>query len=114
MQVSDIRLNLLKTDSGVKAIGSISLDGEFAIRGIRVMEDKHGRNFVAFPSREKSDGTYEDIAFPLNKELYHEITESIINEYQKLQEEKTVKSEEKDDTPLKDEEETQAPKKKGR
>ncbi|MDD3416568.1 MAG: SpoVG family protein [Lachnospiraceae bacterium] len=81
MQVSEVRLNLLKTDNAVKAIGSFSLDGAFAVRGVRVMEDKNGRNFVAFPSREKADGSYEDIAFPLSKELYASITGAIIDEY---------------------------------
>lgn len=86
MEVSEVRLNLLKTDNAVKAIGSFSLDGAFAVRGIRVMEDKNGRNFVAFPSREKADGSYEDIAFPLSKELYASITGAIIDEYQKQME----------------------------
>ena len=81
MQLSEVRLNLLKTDNAVKAIGSFSLDGAFAVRGVRVMEDKNGRNFVAFPSREKADGSYEDIAFPLSKELYASITGAIIEEY---------------------------------
>ena len=81
MQVSEVRLNLLKTDTAVKAIGSFALDGAFAVRGVRVMEDKNGHNFVAFPSREKQDGSYEDIAFPLSKELYASITGAIIDEY---------------------------------
>lgn len=81
MQVSEVRLNLLKTDNAVKAIGSFALDGAFAVRGVRVMEDKNGRNFVAFPSREKADGSYEDIAFPLSKDLYAHITGAIIEEY---------------------------------
>lgn len=41
MQVSEVRLNLLQTDNAVKAIGSFSLDGAFAVRGVRVMEDKN-------------------------------------------------------------------------
>ena len=53
MQVSEVRLNLLNTDNAVKAIGSFALDGAFAVRGVRVMEDKNGHNFVAFPSRAK-------------------------------------------------------------
>lgn len=113
MKVSDVRLNVLNTDNGVKAIGSFSLDNEFAIRGIRVMEDKNGRNFVAFPSRQKADGTYEDVAFPLSKELYAEVTEAILNEYKQKVEEKQEKSKEQDETPIKDEEETTS-KKKGR
>lgn len=83
MQVSEVRLNLINTDNAVKAIGSFVLDGVFAVRGVRIMEDKNGHNFVAFPSREKADGTYEDIAFPLSKELYATITGAILDEYKK-------------------------------
>ena len=70
MEITDIRMNLLDNAGGVKAIGSFSLDNSFAVRGMRVMEDKKGRNFVAFPSRERANGDYEDIAFPLSKEFY--------------------------------------------
>ena len=82
MQVSDVRLALLDTDNAVKAIGSIALDGVFAVRGVRVMEDKNGHNFVAFPSRKKSDGSYEDLAFPTTKELYAHITGAVLEEFQ--------------------------------
>lgn len=86
MKVTEVRLNMLKTDNAVRAIGSFSLDESFAVRGVRVMEDKNGRNFVAFPSREKADGSYEDIAFPLSKELYASVTGAILEEYKKQQE----------------------------
>ena len=99
MQVSEVRLNLLKTDNAVKAIGSFSLDGAFAVRGVRVMEDKNGRNFVAFPSREKADGSYEDIAFPLSKELYASITGAIIDEYkQQVEKQEQVQEQSQEQT----------------
>jgi len=75
----------------IKAIGSFSLDNAFAIRGIRVMEDSKGRNFVAFPSRERSNGDYEDIAFPLSKEFYHKITDAIMTEFNRMREEVAAK-----------------------
>lgn len=84
MKVTDIRLNLVKTDGAVKAVGSFSLDSVFAVRGIRVMEDKNGRRFVAFPCREKSNGEYEDIAFPVNSDFYHEVTNEILSEYNRI------------------------------
>ncbi len=94
MEVTDVRLNLVnKEGSSVKAIGSFSLDGEFAIRGVRIMEDKNGKSFVAFPSREKSNGEYEDLAFPLNKEFYHKVTDTIIEEYNHVVEQKQSKQE---------------------
>lgn len=84
MQVSEVRLNLINSSTAVKAIGSFALDDAFAVRGVRVMEDKKGNHFVAFPSREKQDGSYEDIAFPLSKELYADITGAILKEYKDM------------------------------
>ena len=95
MEVTDIRLNLINNDSGVKAIGSFSLDHAFAIRGVRIMEDKHNRNFVAFPSRERANGDYEDIAFPLSKEFYHEITDAFMKEFHRKQEEVAQEAQDK-------------------
>lgn len=94
MEVTDIRLNLIHKEGSVKAIGSFSLDHAFAVRGVRVMEDKTGKNFVAFPSREKANGEYEDLAFPLSKEFYHKVTEAIVNEYICVKEEKQSAMEE--------------------
>ena len=115
MQVSEVRLNLLKTDNAVKAIGSFSLDGAFAVRGVRVMEDKNGRNFVAFPSREKADGSYEDIAFPLSKELYASITGAIIDEYkQQVEKQEQTQDQSQEQTQTEGEKETKAAPKKGK
>ena len=107
MQVSEVRLNLLNSNTAVKAIGSFALDDSFAVRGVRVMEDKHGHNFVAFPSREKQDG----------KELYATITGAVLEEYKQQvekQEQKQELKEAKEETPLV-EEKAAAPKRgKGR
>lgn len=119
MQVSEVRLNLLNSNTAVKAIGSFALDDSFAVRGVRVMKDKHGHNFVAFPSREKQDGSYEDIAFPLSKELYATITGAVLEEYKQQVEKQEQKQEQKqeeakEETPLV-EEKAAAPKRgKGR
>lgn len=114
MNVQDIRVNVINSDNGLKAIGSFSLDGQFAVRGVRVMEDGKGRNFVAFPAREKSNGEYEDVAFPLNKELYHEITEAVIAEYKKVLAEKQGKAESEAEAKNKEQAEATEPKKKGK
>ena len=114
MEVTDIRLNLINKESAVKAIGSFSLDGAFAVRGVRIMEDKNGKNFVAFPSREKANGEYEDLAFPLNKEFYHELTTALVNDYQRIKEEKQTQDQSEQQTEKQEASETQAPVKKGK
>lgn len=95
MEITDIRMNLLDNAGGVKAIGSFSLDNSFAVRGMRVMEDKKGRNFVAFPSRERANGDYEDIAFPLSKEFYHQITDAFMKEFHRKQKEMASQEQDK-------------------
>ena len=113
MKVSEVRLNLINSTTAVKAIGSFSLDDAFAVRGVRVMEDKNGRNFVAFPSREKQDGSYEDIAFPLSKELYADINGAILKEYQQMVEKQT-QEQSQEQTQTEGEKETKAAPKKGK
>ena len=77
------------------------------------MEDKNGRNFVAFPSREKQDGSYEDIAFPLSKKLYADITGAILKEYQQMVEKQT-QEQSQEQTQTEGEKETKAAPKKGK
>ncbi len=81
MEVTDIKMTVLNNNTATKAISSISLDSELAIRGVRVMESRDGRNFISFPSRERADGQYDDIAFPRTKALYHKVADAVIAEY---------------------------------
>lgn len=94
MKVTEVRLNLSKSDRVVKAVGSILLDDVFAVRGIRVMEAKNEDLFVAFPSRVNPNGEFEDVAFPISKDLYSEISESVIAEYKRLCEQRDKFAEE--------------------
>ena len=75
------------------------------------MEDKNGKNFVAFPSREKQDGSYEDIAFPLSKELYADITGAILKEYQQMVEKQTQEQSQEQTQTVAEKEAKSAPKK---
>lgn len=79
------------------------------------MEDKNGHNFVAFPSREKQDGSYEDIAFPLSKELYAEITGAVLDEYkQQVEKKEQTQEASQEQTPLVDEKEAAPAPKRGK
>lgn len=81
----NIEVRLRKGKFGnVKAYGSIVIDEAFVVSGIRVLEGKDGKVFVGFPSRLRSNGNYEDIAFPVSKEAYNNITASILKKYEEL------------------------------
>ena len=66
MEITEVRVNL-QHEEVLKAFVSITLDDEFVIRGLKVIQGMDGR-FVAMPARKKKDGTFQDIAHPINRE----------------------------------------------
>lgn len=67
----------------MKAIASITLDNEFAVHDIKVIEGEKGL-FIAMPSRKAADGDYRDIAHPINQGARDKIQSLILAEYEKL------------------------------
>lgn len=62
MQVTEVRLMKADPTDSCKAYGSITLDGDFVVCGIRVLEKKDtGQLFVGFPSKQNSKGEYKDV-----------------------------------------------------
>ena len=67
----------------MKAIVSITLDNEFVIHDIKVIEGEKGL-FIAMPSRKAADGEYRDIAHPINSETREKIQDMILNNMRQL------------------------------
>lgn len=85
MQVTEVRLKKSDSTDSCKAYGSITLDGDFVVCGIRFLERKDdGQLFVGFPSRENQKGEYKDICFPMAQILREDITIQVLSEYEKL------------------------------
>jgi stage V sporulation protein G len=66
----------------MKAIVSITLDDEFVVHNIKVIEGEKGL-FIAMPSKKSTDGEYRDIAHPINSSTRDSIQKIILNEYEK-------------------------------
>jgi len=64
LDISEIRITL-RDDNKLKGFASITLDNAFVIRGLKVIEGSSGL-FIAMPSRKRKDGTFQDIAHPIN------------------------------------------------
>ncbi|MFH1843404.1 MAG: septation regulator SpoVG [bacterium] len=64
MEISEIRITL-RDDNKLKGFASITLDNCFVIRGLKIIEGASGL-FIAMPSRKRKDGTFQDIAHPIN------------------------------------------------
>ena len=67
----------------MKAVVSITLDDEFAVHDIKVIEGDKGL-FIAMPSRKTSDGEYRDIAHPINSVTRDRIQSLILNKYDEM------------------------------
>lgn len=79
MEITEIRISL-RDDNKLKAFASITLDNCFVIRGLKIIEGGKGI-FVAMPSRRRPDGTYQDIAHPINNETRDRMEAEIIAAY---------------------------------
>lgn len=87
MQITDIRIRKVDKEGKMKAVVSITIDDEFVVHDIKVIEGEKGL-FIAMPSRKASDGEYRDIAHPINSGTRERIQNLILKKYDEvLQEE---------------------------
>ena len=80
MQITDIRLRRVEKEGKMKAVVSITIDEEFVVHDIKVIEGEKGL-FIAMPSRRAADGEYRDIAHPINSGTRDRIQSLIIDKY---------------------------------
>ena len=81
MQITDVRVRKVTKEGKMKAVVSITLDNEFVVHDIKVIEGEKGL-FIAMPSRKAADGEYRDIAHPINSETRSMLEEIILKSYE--------------------------------
>jgi stage V sporulation protein G len=79
MEITEVRVSL-QDEEVLKAFVSITLDDEFVIRGLKVIHGAEGR-FVAMPARRKRDGSFQDIAHPINRETREYLERVVLAAY---------------------------------
>lgn len=81
-QITQVRVRVLNNDGGSrkKAVASITLDNEFAIHDIAVIEGQSGL-FISMPSRRTPNGEFKDIAHPINADFRNKIQKAVLDEY---------------------------------
>ena len=82
MKITDVRVRKMTQDSKMKAIVSITIDDEFVVHDIKVIEGEKGL-FIAMPSKKASDGEYRDIAHPINSDTRDMIQRVILESYER-------------------------------
>lgn len=68
----------------MKAIASITIDNEFVVHDIRVIDGNNGM-FVAMPSKRTPDGEFRDIAHPISSATREKIQTAVLEEYERAQ-----------------------------
>ena len=81
MQITDVRVRKVAKEGKLKAVVSITIDEEFVVHDIKVIEGEKGL-FIAMPSRKAADGEYRDIAHPINSETRERIQNIILEKYE--------------------------------
>ncbi len=81
MIITDIKVRKLFEEGPMKAIVSVTFDGQLALHDIKVISVRE-RNFIVMPSRKNPDGTYRDIVHPINAEFRTELEESVLRAYE--------------------------------
>lgn len=85
MNITDVRVRKINKDGKMKAVVSITIDDEFVVHDIKVIEGDKGL-FIAMPSRKSSDGEYRDVAHPINTSTREHLQKIILEAYEKADE----------------------------
>ena len=91
MNITDVRVRKVDKEGKMKAVVSITIDQEFVIHDIKVIEGDRGL-FIAMPSKRTADGEFRDIAHPINSDTRENIQKIILESYEKSLSEPEAKS----------------------
>ena len=83
MNITDVRVRKVAKEGKMKAVVSITIDDEFVVHDIKVIEGEKGL-FIAMPSRKATDGEYRDIAHPINSATRDRIQSIILDTYDEV------------------------------
>jgi stage V sporulation protein G len=81
MEITEVRVFPVNEEK-LKAYITITLDGCFVIRDLKVIHGNSGL-FIAMPAKRRKDGTFKDIAHPLNSETRERMERTILAEYER-------------------------------
>jgi len=80
VDITEVRVSIRNEDK-LKAFASITFDNCFVVRGLKVISGSDGY-FVSMPSRKHKDGTYHDVAHPINNEMRKQIEDRVLDVFE--------------------------------
>ena len=80
MQITDVKVRKLFDEGPMKAIVSVTFDGQLAVHDIKVINARD-KFFIVMPSRKNPDDTYRDIVHPINAQFRGLLEDAVIAAY---------------------------------
>jgi len=82
MKITAVKVRKIeKENSNMKGIASVTLDNEFVIHDIKVIDGRNGL-FIAMPSKKLANGEHKDTAHPITQEVRTMFEEAIFEAYE--------------------------------
>jgi stage V sporulation protein G len=82
MEVTEVRVFIAdEDDERLKAYATVTFDNCFVVRDLKVINGNNGL-FVAMPSKKRKDGTYKDVAHPINQDFRELVEKKVLIAYQ--------------------------------
>ena len=92
MKITSVKVRKIeKENSNMRGIASVTLDDEFVVHDIKVIDGRNGL-FIAMPSKKLANGEHKDIAHPITQDVRTMFQEAILEAYENA-EEPTAKEE---------------------
>jgi stage V sporulation protein G len=87
MEITDVKIYPFDTSrigGRVRAVADIIIEDQLIIKGIKLVESKHGGLFISFPKKQSSKGKFIDIIQPLSPEFQEQIRRVIVDKYKEM------------------------------
>lgn len=85
MNITKVFVSKVENKGNMKAVAEIVIDDCFVVHEIKVIE-ANGRLFIGMPAKKRTNGTFKDIAHPINAEVREKIQSAILEAYNNLKE----------------------------
>ncbi len=87
MKITEVRIYPFDTGrigGRVRAVADITIEDTLIIKGIKLVESKHGGLFVTFPKKMSSKGIYVDIIQSLDNEFTEQVRRAVVDKYKEV------------------------------
>lgn len=80
MEITDVKVRKIFGEGPMKAVVSVTFDGQLAVHDIKVISARD-KNFIVMPSRKNPDDTYRDIVHPINADFRAKLEAAVLAAY---------------------------------